>query len=72
MTEHDRDRELGRLGEKVDQIEKDLAEMKSDMREVRDIVVRAGGGWKALLMVAGAAAFLGGLIVSILAWLWPR
>jgi len=70
MTEHDR--ELGRLGEKVDQIEKDLAEMKSDMREVRDIVVRAWGGWKALLMVAGAAAFLGGLIVSILAWLWPR
>lgn len=65
------DRELGRLDGKVDQIERDLAEMKADLREVRDIVVRAGGGWKALLYVAGAAAFLGGLIVSILAWLWP-
>lgn len=66
------DRELGRLGEKVDRIEKDLAQMKSDMREVRDIVVRAGGGWKALVIVASAAAMLGGLLVSILAWLWPR
>ena len=65
------DRELGRLDGKVDQIERDLAEMKSDLREVRDIVVRAGGGWRALLYVAGAAAFLGGLVVSILAWLWP-
>jgi chromosome condensin MukBEF ATPase and DNA-binding subunit MukB len=68
----DLDRELASLTTKVDVIERDLAEMKSDIREVRDIVVRAGGGWRALLYVAGAAAFLSGLIVSILAWLWPR
>ncbi len=66
------DPELASLTTKVDVIERDLAEMKSDIREVRDIVVRAGGGWRALLYVAGAAAFLSGLIVSILAWLWPR
>ena len=66
------DRELASLTTKVDNLERDLAEMKSDIREVRDIVVRAGGGWRALLYVAGAAAFLSGLIVSILAWLWPR
>lgn len=68
----DLDRELASLTTKVDDLERDLAEMKSDIREVRDIVVRAGGGWRALLYVAGAAAFLSGLIVSILAWLWPR
>lgn len=69
---NDIDREIASLGTKVDVIERDLSEMKSDIREVRDIVVRAGGGWRALIYVAGAAAFLGGLIVSILAWLWPR
>lgn len=66
------DRELSRLGEKVDRMEKDLSEMKDNVQEVRDIVVRAQGGWKALVVVAGAAAFISGIAVSILAWVWPR
>lgn len=68
----DVDRELGRLGATVDQIEKDVAELRKDMKEVRDIVVRAGAGWKALVAVAGFAAVLGGLAMSIITWLWPR
>jgi hypothetical protein len=46
--------------------------MHLKLGEVHDAIVTARGQWKALVFLAGAAATLGGLIVAILAWVWPR
>lgn len=77
------DRDIGDLRARMTAIERDTAELKTDMRdkltkiehdlrEVRDVVVRAGGSWKAMVALASAAVILGGLIMQALNWLWAR
>lgn len=70
MAEYDR--EFGALAAKVSAIEDDLREVKSDVRQVRDVVLGARGSWKMLVGLGTIAATLGGLLVAVIAWLWPR
>lgn len=77
------DRDIGELKARMTAMERDTAEMKADMRdklttiehdlrEVRDVVVRAGGSWKAMVALASAAIVLGGLIMQAVTWIWNR
>jgi hypothetical protein len=54
MTQDDR---TAKLEVRVGAVESDIAEMKADLRDVRDTIVGARMGWKLLL---GAAATAGG------------
>jgi len=65
------DRELGALDARLAHVEKSVDSMERKLGEVHDAIVTARGQWKALVFLVGAAATLGGLIVGILAWLWP-
>ncbi len=66
------DHELGELQAEVRNVKEDVAEMKSDLRDVRDILSQAKGGWKTLLLVAGIAGVMGAAVsklAGLAAWL---
>jgi hypothetical protein len=50
---------FGRLTAKVEMLEEQVAEMRSDLRAVRDMLNEARGGWKLMLAVAGFAGTIG-------------
>lgn len=57
----------------------DLSEIKGvllaqaqNIQDIRDAVMKATGGWKALLAVGGLAGVMGGLITTVLLAIWPR
>lgn len=54
--------EFGRLQATVDTLESDMAEMKADVRVIRDAITEARGGWKTLLMIGGTAASVGAAV----------
>lgn len=45
----------------VENLQKTLDLMSSDVRTIRDTLSQAKGGWKTLLLVAGAAGSVGAL-----------
>lgn len=77
MTELDR--EIGVLATKVAALEADMAALDKRLDGIDDhlemILAKlnaAGGAWRLLIGLAAFAATLGGLVVAVLAWLWPR
>jgi uncharacterized protein YpuA (DUF1002 family) len=61
--------QLGALSAKVENVEADVAEMKGDLREVRDIMLKVQGSWKTLAMLSGISAAVGALFAKLAAWL---
>ena len=68
------DRALGRLEGKLEEVLNDrqrrdeavddrLDRMEHDIREIRDLLANAKGGWKVLLIIGGIAGMAGGWIV---------
>lgn len=53
-----------RMEERIEQIEKDLGEVRDDIKTLLDIVSRAKGIWGFIGWVAGAV----GAVVGIVAW----
>lgn len=66
--------DFGRLTAKVEMLEEQVAEMRADLRAVRDMLNEARGGWKLMLAVAGFAGTAGALIAKFLPFLYsaPR
>ena len=56
--------EFGRLTAKVERLEMEVAEMRADLRAVRDMLSEAKGGWKLMLAVAGFAGTAGAVITK--------
>lgn len=46
-------------------VQKALNEMGGDVRTIRDTLLHARGGWKTLMLVAGAAGALGTFLTKI-------
>ena len=65
MTE-DTQRTIGEHGGRLSALERDIGDIKTDLREVRDLLAQAKGGWKTLLLVAGVAGTLGALSTKLL------
>ena len=53
---------FGRLTAKVEMLEEQVAEMRADLRAVRDMLNEAKGGWKLMLAVAGLAGTAGAIL----------
>ena len=77
MTEIDR--EVSVLTEKVRALEANMVKLDNRLDEIHDhletILAKlnaAGGAWRLLIGLAAFAATVGGLVVAVLAWLWPR
>jgi len=59
------EKELGHLGGRMDAVEKDLDEIKTDVRQIRDAVLSVKGGWKTIVLIASVSAAVGALGAKI-------
>lgn len=73
------DREVSVLTEKVRALEANMAKLDARLDDIDEhletILAKlnaVGGAWRLLIGLAAFAATLGGLLVAVLAWLWPR
>ena len=70
---------ITRLQEQQNSTHQDLGEIKGvlvslgkNIQDIRDAVMKATGGWKALLAVGGLAGVLGGIVTTIVLAVWPK
>jgi len=69
QTENER---IAVLETEVEAMKRDMADMKSDLRIIRDTLLQARGGWKTLMLVAGLASTVGAVLAKILPFLTIR
>lgn len=50
----------------VSQLEREMKEIKGDIKFIRQKLDQATGGWKVMMMVGGASAALMGLLLKML------
>ena len=62
----DVEREVGRLEARMETVESELQAIRTDVREIRDALVKARGGWVALTAALTLAASAGALLSSYL------
>lgn len=60
------ERDFGRLEARVSALEADMAELKADTKQILATLSEAKGGWKTLLLVAGAAGSMGAFVGKFL------
>ncbi len=53
------ERELGNLEARMQTVENELHAIRSDVRDIRDALVTAKGGWRTLLLLISLAATAG-------------
>ena len=53
------ERELGNLQARMEAVEHELQAVRSDLRDIRDAVTSARGGWRLLMVTIGLATTLG-------------
>lgn len=63
------DRELGSHSARLQSVEDDLKTIKTDIREIRDVVVQGRGGWRALTIVGAVAATISAAVTKLLPFL---
>ena len=56
------EREIGNLEARMRTVETELQAIRSDVREIRDALVGAKGGWRTLTIVIGLATTFGALL----------
>jgi chromosome condensin MukBEF ATPase and DNA-binding subunit MukB len=63
------DRDVGALEARMMTVEQEIQAMREDVREIRDALVTARGGWKTLTFVIGVSVSVGALISRLLPFL---
>jgi chromosome condensin MukBEF ATPase and DNA-binding subunit MukB len=58
----DVEREVGRLEARMENVEAELAALRADVREIRDALVKAKGGWLILTATISIAAAAGAFV----------
>jgi hypothetical protein len=54
--------QVGKHDAEIDALKGDMAEVKSDVKQILAFVNQAQGSWKTLLAIGGFAAAVGGLV----------
>ena len=60
------DRDVGALEARMEMVEGEIHAIRQDVREIRDALVTARGGWRMLTLVIGASLSVGTLIGKLL------
>ena len=60
------DTSVARLEVQVERLERDMGEMRNDVRFIRKKLDEATGGWKVFMFVGGIGIAIGGFLVKIL------
>lgn len=55
-------RDVGRHDAEIDALKGDMAEVKQDVKQILATLSEAKGGWKTLMLVAGAAGTAGAVV----------
>lgn len=63
------EREVGALEARMGTVEQEVHAIRNDVREIRDALVTARGGWRTLTLVIGFSASLGAAIAKALPFL---
>ena len=61
------EREIGNLEARMETVEHELQAIRCDVREIRDALLHARGGWLVLVMVFSGAAAMGAVATKL--WL---
>ncbi len=64
-------RDFGRLEAEVENLRNEVAGLRTDVRELLQIVSTAKGGWRTLVMVGSAAGAMGAFLAKAVTW-WPK
>ena len=56
------ERDVGALEARMETVEHEIHAMRRDVREIRDALVTARGGWKTLTLVIGFSLSLGAML----------
>ena len=60
------DRDVGALEARMEMVESEIHAIRQDVREIRDALVTARGGWRMLTLVIGASLSVGTLIGKLM------
>ena len=60
---------LGQHGAEIEALQRDMADLKNDVKFIRETLAQAKGGWRTLMLVAGVAGSVGALIGKLLPFL---
>lgn len=58
----DLSRDMGKHGAQIENLEREVNALRADIREIREILDQANGGWRVLMWVAGASSASGAVI----------
>lgn len=61
---------IGQHSAHIETIKDDIAALKADVSAIRTTLAEARGGWRTLLLVAGAAGTVGAFVGKIIPF-WP-
>ena len=64
------DRELGELSTRLEVLEREMSEIKTDIRWMRDQVQQSKGGWKTIAFLISASGILGGGVTMVTHSIW--
>ena len=66
------ERELGNLQARMELVESELQALRQDMREIRDVLLSARGGWRLFMLAFTVAASVGAALDHVLPWLTSK
>jgi len=59
------ERDVGALEARMETVEQEVLAMRRDVREIRDALVTARGGWRTLTVVIGFSISFGALLARV-------
>lgn len=65
------EQQIGALQADMNNVKEDVEEIRKDVREMRDILLKAQGGWKTMVVLGTISAAIGATMGKVLAWVWP-
>lgn len=65
------ERDVGALEARMQKVEQEIHEMRKDVREIRDTLVTARGGWRTLTLVIGFSVSVGAAVTKLAPLLLP-
>lgn len=59
------ERDVGALEARMETVEQEIHAMRQDVREIRDALVTARGGWRTLTLVIGVSVSFGAMLARL-------
>jgi hypothetical protein len=65
-------REVGKHDAQIESLQEDMRSLKSDVAEIKEILNQTKGGWKALAILGGISATIGGVVAKVVGWYYSH